>query len=50
MKFILKFKFFNKEILKDLYEYSMVLSDEDYSNIRQSVEVDFIKPKRRVKK
>ena len=47
MKFILKDKFFNKEILKDLYDYSMILSDEDYNNIRESVETNFIKPIKR---
>lgn len=35
---ILKDKYFNKNILKDLYDYSSCLSDEDFLNIRNSVE------------
>ena len=38
MKFILKDKFLNKHILKDLYEYSEELSDEEFHNIRESIE------------
>jgi hypothetical protein len=38
MKFVLKDKFLNKEILKDLYEYSSTLSDEEFNNIRLSTE------------
>jgi hypothetical protein len=51
MKCILKDKFFNKEILMDLYKYSSTLSDEDFEVIRQSVEKDMVeeKPKRREK-
>ena len=38
MKCILEDKFLNKHILIDLYEYSSQLSDEDFHNIRESVE------------
>ena len=43
MKCILKDKFFNKEILRDLYEFSSTLSDEDFNHIRKSIEEDLKK-------
>jgi hypothetical protein len=43
IKIILKDKFLSKEILKDLYKYSSILSDEDYKIIRQSVEANLVK-------
>lgn len=49
MKFILKDKFLSKEILKDLYDYSSILSDEEYKIIRESVESDFNKKEREKK-
>ena len=47
VKCILKDKFFNKEILKDLYYFSEELSDDDYNNIRKSVEKDILNKKRK---
>jgi hypothetical protein len=38
MKFILQDKFLNKDILKNMYKYAEELSDEEFHNIRESVE------------
>lgn len=46
MKYVLKDKFFNKYILKDLYDYSSELSDEEFNNIRQSVEYEIFESKK----
>jgi len=43
IKVVLKDKFLNKSILLDLYQYSAELSEDDYLNIRQSVEKEIIK-------
>lgn len=40
IKYILKDKFFNSEILHDLYDFSLELSDSDFNNIRESIEKD----------
>ena len=47
MKYILKDKFFNNHILMDLYEYSSEVTDEEFKNIRESVEQGFFAPKER---
>ena len=38
MKFVLEDKFFSEHILKDLYNYSSKLSDEEFKEIRSSTE------------
>lgn len=47
MKYILKDKFFNKQILSELYEYSAKVSEEDFENIRNSTEHGFFLPKKK---
>ena len=38
MKAVLQDKFLSKEILEHLYEYSAIISDDEYNDIRQSIE------------
>ena len=45
MKFVLKDKFFSKEILQGLYDYSTTLSDEDFKVIRESLEKELFRKK-----
>jgi hypothetical protein len=50
MKYILQDKFLNKRILKDLYEFSSTLSDEDYQVIRNAVEKELSRKRKENKK
>jgi hypothetical protein len=49
MRYILKDKFFNERILSDLYKFSAEVSDEEFKEIRNSMEHGFFAPKKGVK-